>query len=87
MSTLRRLKSSQTLETLSSDELKSPARGIFEPRCSILDQVKRGDPLGVLHPMDSPSCIVYAIRSGGYVEADEEIIYCSIARSLEKGYV
>ncbi|MEX2745889.1 succinylglutamate desuccinylase/aspartoacylase family protein [Rhizobium mongolense] len=32
--TCRQLKPSQTLETLVSDQLKAPARGIFEPRCS-----------------------------------------------------
>ncbi|MER9732479.1 succinylglutamate desuccinylase/aspartoacylase family protein [Mesorhizobium sp. M0217] len=82
----RQHKSSQTLETLSSDELRSPSRGIFEPRCSILDEVKKGDLIGVLHSIESLSAgtvvicapttsIVYAIRSGGYVEADEEIVY------------
>ncbi|MER9128054.1 succinylglutamate desuccinylase/aspartoacylase family protein [Mesorhizobium sp. M0959] len=60
--TFRQRKSTQTLETLSSDELKSPARGIFEPRCSVLDEVKQGDLIGILHPMDSLSdrSIVFA---------------------------
>ncbi|RWK69598.1 succinylglutamate desuccinylase/aspartoacylase family protein, partial [Mesorhizobium sp.] len=79
----RQRKSSQTLETRRpADELKSPARGIFEPRCSMLDEVMQGDLVGVLHPMDSSSAdsthirspgpsIVCGIRSGGYVEVDE----------------
>ncbi|MER9083044.1 succinylglutamate desuccinylase/aspartoacylase family protein [Mesorhizobium sp. M0895] len=90
--TFRQQKSSQTLETLLSDELRSPARGIFEPRCSMLDEVKQGDLIGVLHSMESLSAgaidiyapttsIVYAIRSGAYVEADEEIVY--FARPLK----
>ncbi|RWN48870.1 succinylglutamate desuccinylase/aspartoacylase family protein [Mesorhizobium sp.] len=88
----QRQESSQTLETLSSDILTSPARGIFEPRCSILDEVKQGDLIGLLHPMDSLSAgsidicapttsIVCAIRSGLHVEADEEIVY--LARPLK----
>ncbi|MER9146939.1 succinylglutamate desuccinylase/aspartoacylase family protein [Mesorhizobium sp. M0871] len=89
--TYRQKKSSQTLESLLSDELKSPACGIFEPRRSMLDEVNQGDLLGVLHPMDSLSAgsidirapttsIVCAIRSGGYVESGEEIVY--LARPL-----
>lgn len=83
--TLRQQKSSQTLETRrSTDELKSPARGIFEPRCSVLDEVKQGDLIGILYPMDTLSAdaidirapeksIVYAIRSGAYVDVDEGV--------------
>lgn len=74
--TFRQQKSGQTLETHPSDELKSPAPGIFEPRASVLDEVKQGDLIGILHPMDSLSvesidirapgtAIVFAIRSGG----------------------
>ncbi|MER9670850.1 succinylglutamate desuccinylase/aspartoacylase family protein [Mesorhizobium sp. M0203] len=82
--TFRRKKSSQTLETLASDKLKSPARGIFEPRCSVLDEVKQGDLIGILHQIESLSArsidlrapttsIVCAIRSGLHVEGDEEV--------------
>ncbi|MER8482487.1 succinylglutamate desuccinylase/aspartoacylase family protein [Mesorhizobium sp. M1322] len=83
--TFRQQKSSLTLETRRpSDELKSPARGIFEPRCSMLDVVKQGDLIGILHPMDSLSAgsthilapgtsVVCGIRSGGYVKIDEYI--------------
>lgn len=31
-----------------SDELRSPAPGIFEPRCSVLDEVEHGGVIGVL---------------------------------------
>ncbi|MER8678262.1 succinylglutamate desuccinylase/aspartoacylase family protein [Mesorhizobium sp. M0037] len=86
--TFRHQKSSQTLETLLSDELKSPARGIFEPRCSVLDDVKQGDLIGMLHPMNSLSAesidlraptasIVCAIRSGAHVDADEGVALLS----------
>lgn len=89
----RQQRSTQTLETLSSDELRSPGRGIFEPRCSMLDQVERGDLMGVLHSMKSISAdtiairapttsVVFAIRSGGHVEANEEIAY--LARSVSR---
>ncbi|MER8516391.1 succinylglutamate desuccinylase/aspartoacylase family protein [Mesorhizobium sp. M1060] len=89
--TFQQQKSGQTLETLSSDILRSPARGIFEPRCSMLDEVKQGDLIGVLHSMESLSAnsiaicapatsIVCAVRSGLHVEADEEIVY--LARPL-----
>lgn len=37
----RQQKSSQTLETLLSDALKSTVRGLFQPRCAILDKVSR----------------------------------------------
>lgn len=88
----RQKRCSQTLETLVSDELKSPARGIFEPRCSVLNEVKQGDIIGVLHPMDSLSSgtieirspttsIVCAIKSGLHVEADEEV--AMLARQLK----
>lgn len=74
----------QTLETLVSDWLKSPACGIFEPRCSVLDEVVQGDLIGVLHPMNSLSSgsidirspttsIVCAIKSALHVNADEEV--------------
>ncbi|TIM16794.1 MAG: succinylglutamate desuccinylase/aspartoacylase family protein [Mesorhizobium sp.] len=90
----RQRKSSHTLQTRRpADELKSPARGIFEPRCSMLDEVKRGDIIGILHPMDSSSAnsteiwspstsIVCAIRSGGYVEVDEWLAL--LARPLDR---
>ncbi|RWA59786.1 MAG: succinylglutamate desuccinylase/aspartoacylase family protein [Mesorhizobium sp.] len=90
--TFRQRKSSQTLETRrSSDELKSPAPGIFEPRCSVLDEVKQGDLIGTLYPMDSltadsidirapGTCIVYAIRSGAHVNIDEGVAL--VARPL-----
>ncbi|RUX05242.1 peptidase M14, partial [Mesorhizobium sp. M2A.F.Ca.ET.037.01.1.1] len=82
--TFRQQKSSQTLETLLSDRLKSPARGIFEPRCSVLDEVKQGDVIGVVHSMDSLSVdsvdihapttsIVCAVRSGLHVDVNEEV--------------
>ncbi|TIL34611.1 succinylglutamate desuccinylase/aspartoacylase family protein [Mesorhizobium sp.] len=91
--TFRQQKSSQTLETLSSDELKSPARGIFEPRCSVLDEVKRGDLIGILHPMDSLSAdsidirapttsIVCAVKSGLHVDANEGVAL--LARPLNR---
>ncbi|MER9795304.1 succinylglutamate desuccinylase/aspartoacylase family protein [Mesorhizobium sp. M0213] len=92
--TFRQQKTSQTLETRrSSDELKAPARGIFEPCCSVLDQVKQGDLIGILYPMDSltadaidicapGACIVYAIRSGAHVEADEGVAL--VARPLSR---
>ncbi|MER8996014.1 succinylglutamate desuccinylase/aspartoacylase family protein [Mesorhizobium sp. M0678] len=41
--TFHQQKSSRTLETFSSDQLKSPERGIFEPRCSVFNEVKQGD--------------------------------------------
>ncbi|MER9877255.1 succinylglutamate desuccinylase/aspartoacylase family protein [Mesorhizobium sp. M0195] len=77
--------SGQTLETQLSDELKSPAAGIFEPRCSLLDEVKQGDLLGILHPMDSLSAEsvdiralrrshVIGIRSAAHVRVDEAVV-------------
>ncbi|RUU25536.1 succinylglutamate desuccinylase/aspartoacylase family protein [Mesorhizobium sp. M6A.T.Ce.TU.016.01.1.1] len=88
----RRKRSSQTLETHVSDGLKSPAAGIFEPRCSVLDEVKHGDLIGVLHPMDSLSAesidirarepsIVLAIRSGAHVDRNEGVAF--VARPLK----
>ncbi|PSH60931.1 succinylglutamate desuccinylase/aspartoacylase family protein [Phyllobacterium sophorae] len=83
--TFLQAKSTQTLETRrSTDEMKAPARGIFEPRCSVLDEVRQGDLIGILHPMDSLSAdgidirapetsIVYAIRSGAYVDVGEGV--------------
>ncbi|RWL09258.1 succinylglutamate desuccinylase/aspartoacylase family protein [Mesorhizobium sp.] len=82
--TFRQQKSSQTLETLTSDWLRSPARGIFEPRCSVLDEVKQGDLIGILHPMNSLSAgsvdirapttsIVCAVKSGLHVEANDGV--------------
>ncbi|MER8996077.1 succinylglutamate desuccinylase/aspartoacylase family protein [Mesorhizobium sp. M0678] len=82
--TFRQEKSGQTLETNPSDRLKSPAPGIFEPRCSVVDEVKQGNIIGILHPMDSLSAasidirapatsIVFAIRSAGYVQGNEEV--------------
>ncbi|RVC64622.1 succinylglutamate desuccinylase/aspartoacylase family protein [Mesorhizobium sp.] len=90
--TYRQQKSSQTLATLSSDELKSPARGIFEPRCSVLDEVKLGDVIGILHSMDSLSAdsiyirapttsIVCAIKSGVHVDFNEGVAL--LARPLK----
>lgn len=89
--TFRQQKSGQTLETHPSDELKSPAPGIFEPRCSVLDEVKQGDLVGILHPMDSLSgesidiraprtSLVIGIRSGAHVDADEGVVI--VARPL-----
>jgi N2-acetyl-L-2,4-diaminobutanoate deacetylase len=80
----RNKRSSQTLETLISDELKSPAQGIFEPRCSVLDEVRPGDLIGILHSMDSVSApsidirapgpsIVLAIGSGAHVDRNEGV--------------
>lgn len=92
--TFRQRKSSQTLQTRRpADELKSPGPGIFEPRCSMLDEVKRGDLIGVLYSMDSSSadstairspgpCIVCGIRSGCYVEVDEWLAL--LARPLDR---
>lgn len=91
-STFHQRKSGQTLETLSSDELKSPAPGIFEPRCSALDEVKQGDLIGILHPMDSLNAesidirapgtsIVFAVRSGAHVDVNEGVAL--IARGLK----
>ncbi|MDX8483392.1 succinylglutamate desuccinylase/aspartoacylase family protein [Mesorhizobium sp. VK24D] len=91
--TFRQQKSGQTLETRPSDELKSPAPGIFEPRCSVLDEVKQGDLVGILHPMDSLSAesidirapetsIVLAVASGAHVEADK--VVALVARPLKK---
>ncbi|TIL84092.1 MAG: succinylglutamate desuccinylase/aspartoacylase family protein [Mesorhizobium sp.] len=88
----RQKRSSQALETLASDELKSPAPGIFEPRCSVLDEVKHGDLLGVLHAMDSLSAksidirapgasIVLAIRSGAHVDRNQAVAF--VARPLK----
>ncbi|AZO66364.1 succinylglutamate desuccinylase/aspartoacylase family protein [Mesorhizobium sp. M6A.T.Cr.TU.016.01.1.1] len=82
--TYRQQKSGKTLETRPSDELKSPATGIFEPRCSVLDEVKRGDIIGVLHPMNSLTAesinirapepaIVLGIGSGAHVEINEGV--------------
>ncbi|WP_284275226.1 succinylglutamate desuccinylase/aspartoacylase family protein [Bradyrhizobium iriomotense] len=90
----RQHKSNQTLETRSSDELKSPARGIFEPRCSVLDEVKQGDLIGILHPMDSLSAnsidlrasttsIVCAIRSGAHVDVNEVVALLARPQSLK----
>ncbi|MER8542954.1 succinylglutamate desuccinylase/aspartoacylase family protein [Mesorhizobium sp. M1334] len=89
--TFRQQKSGQTLETHPSDELKSPATGIFEPRCSVLDEVNQGDLIGILHPMYSLSTksidirapgtsIVFAIRSGAHVEINEGVAL--VARPL-----
>lgn len=89
----RQQKSNQTLETLLSDLLISPARGIFEPRCSVLDKVQQGDLIGILRPMESLSTgsidicapttsIVCGIRSGGYVNADDELAYLARPRNL-----
>ncbi|RJT27222.1 peptidase M14 [Mesorhizobium waimense] len=82
--TFRQQRSSRTLRTLPSDLLKSPARGIFEPRCSVLDEIKQGDLIGIVHPMDpwsssstdirAPSTsIVCGLRSGEHVDADEAV--------------
>ncbi|BCH19137.1 succinylglutamate desuccinylase/aspartoacylase family protein [Mesorhizobium sp. L-2-11] len=90
--TFHQKKSGRTLETHPSDELKSPATGIFEPRCSVLDEVKQGDLIGILHPMDSLSAesidirapgtsIVIAIRSGAHVDVNEGVAL--VARPLK----
>ncbi|PBB89071.1 peptidase M14 [Mesorhizobium sp. WSM3864] len=90
--TFRQQKSGQTLETGPPDELKSPAAGIFEPRCSVLDEVKQGDLVGILHPMDSLSAesidirapgtsTVLAISSGVHVEANKAVAI--VARPLK----
>ncbi|ESX81682.1 peptidase M14 [Mesorhizobium sp. LSHC412B00] len=87
----RQQKSGRTLETNPSDQLKSPAPGIFEPRCSVMDEVKQGDLIGILHPMDSLSAgsidirapttsVVFAIRSAGCVQGNEEV--AMLARPL-----
>ncbi|RUU84282.1 MULTISPECIES: succinylglutamate desuccinylase/aspartoacylase family protein [unclassified Mesorhizobium] len=81
--TFRQRKLSQTLQTqCPSDEMRSLGPGIFEPCCSMMDEVKQGDLIGILHPVDSPTAvsadirspstsIVCGIRSGGYVVAEE----------------
>ncbi|MER8383031.1 succinylglutamate desuccinylase/aspartoacylase family protein [Mesorhizobium sp. M1399] len=90
--TFRQRKASKTLETLLSDELKSPARGIFEPRCSVLDEVKQGDLIGVVYPMDSlladaidirapTTSIVCAIKSGIHVDVNQKVAF--LARPLK----
>ncbi|MER9325694.1 succinylglutamate desuccinylase/aspartoacylase family protein [Mesorhizobium sp. M0626] len=94
--TFRQKKSSQTLETRACDELKSPQRGIFEPRCSVLDDVQQGDLIGVLHSRDSLpdgssdirapiASIVCAIRSGGYVDFNEEVALLARQHTLSVG--
>ncbi|MER9236837.1 succinylglutamate desuccinylase/aspartoacylase family protein [Mesorhizobium sp. M0622] len=90
--TFRQQKSGQTLETHPSDELRSPGPGIFEPRCSVLDEVKQGDLIGILHPMDSLSAesidirapgtsIVFAIATGVHVDVNE--VVALVAQSLK----
>ncbi|ARP67282.1 MULTISPECIES: succinylglutamate desuccinylase/aspartoacylase family protein [Mesorhizobium] len=90
--TFRQRKASRTLETLLSDELKSPARGIFEPRCSVLDEVKQGDLLGVVYPVESLSAdaidirapttsVVCAVKSGIHVDVNQMIAI--LARPLK----
>ncbi|MDX8462483.1 succinylglutamate desuccinylase/aspartoacylase family protein [Mesorhizobium humile] len=90
--TFRQRKSSQSLETRLSDQLKSPARGIFEPRCSVFDEVNQGDIIGVLHPIDSLTAestdiraqglsIILGIGSGSYVHANE--VVALVARPLK----
>ncbi|UCI31939.1 succinylglutamate desuccinylase/aspartoacylase family protein [Mesorhizobium sp. B4-1-4] len=91
--TFRQHKSRQTLETHLADQLKSPVTAIFEPRRSVLDEVNKGDLLGLLHPMESLSArsieirapvtsIVCAIASGAHVNADEGIVF--LARPLKR---
>lgn len=91
--TFRQQKSTQMLETLLSDKVKSPARGLFEPRCSIMDEVKQGQLVGVLHSMESLSVdtidiyapttsIICGLRSGGYVDVNEQLAY--LARPLQR---
>ena len=41
----------QLFETLAPDYLTATKVGIFEPRCSLLDDVEVGDVLGILHPL------------------------------------
>ncbi|MER9690205.1 succinylglutamate desuccinylase/aspartoacylase family protein [Mesorhizobium sp. M0139] len=90
--TFRHRSFGQTLETHPSDELKSPASGIFEPRCSVMDEVKEGDLIGILHPMDSLSSedidirapgtsTVLAISSGVHVDANTAVAF--VARPLK----
>ncbi|RWK79846.1 MAG: peptidase M14 [Mesorhizobium sp.] len=82
--TIRQGKANLTLETRTSDDLKSPAPGIFEPRCSVLEEVDQGDLIGIVHPMDSLSSapigirapttsFVCAIRSGVYVDVNQSV--------------
>ncbi|MDK1378272.1 MULTISPECIES: succinylglutamate desuccinylase/aspartoacylase family protein [unclassified Sinorhizobium] len=82
--TFRQQKSSRTLKTFSSDQLKSPERGIFEPRCSVFDEVKQGDLIGILHPLDPCSSmpidirarttsIVCGVKSGVPVDVNDEL--------------
>ncbi|MER8887279.1 succinylglutamate desuccinylase/aspartoacylase family protein [Mesorhizobium sp. M0816] len=91
--TYRQQKFSQTLETLLSDKVTSPAAGIFEPRCSVLQKVQQGDLIGKLHPMNSVSAdsvdirapsnsIVCTIKSGAHVIVNEEVAI--IARPLKR---
>lgn len=91
--TFREQKSGQTLETHPSDELKSPATGIFEPRRSVLDEVKQGDLIGILHPLYSltsesidirapATSIVIAIASAAHVEIDKGVAL--VARPMKK---
>ncbi|RWL09288.1 MAG: peptidase M14 [Mesorhizobium sp.] len=73
------------LETLSSDVQKSPARGIFEPCCSVLDELRQGDLIGVVRSIDSlaesvdvrapTTSIVCAIKSGTHVEVNDGLAY------------
>lgn len=41
----------QLFEVLAPDYLTATKGGIFEPRCSLLDDVEVGDVLGILHPL------------------------------------
>ncbi|BCH34907.1 hypothetical protein MesoLjLc_68370 [Mesorhizobium sp. L-8-10] len=79
-------RSGRLLETRrSSDELSSPVAGIFEPRCSVLDEVEAGDVVGRIYPLgDGASAMieirapnkatVYAVRSSAYVDAQEQVV-------------
>lgn len=81
--TFRQRTSSRTLEAQTSYQPTSPGPGIFEPRCSLLDEVQQGDLIGILHPLDSWSAsvdirapttsIVYGIRSGMHVDVGQEV--------------
>ncbi|RWD26568.1 MAG: peptidase M14 [Mesorhizobium sp.] len=89
--TPRQMKTNLTLESLTSDQLTSPARGIFEPRCSVLDELSEGDLVGLLHPLDpwsskaieiraSTTSIVCSLRTGMQVDVNDGLVY--LARPL-----
>lgn len=78
-------KQSQTYRTLSSDYLCSPRRGVFEPRCSVLEHVSEGNVVGVVHPLDlsasgsieirSPiTAVVCNVRTSMVVECNDRVV-------------